>query len=422
MISANNADKTMIAEQGAGVGAGVGEMEASRLREHRGFTWLFVGATLARLSTEMHSVAVVLFVLAVTHSPQIAGLTIAAATLPTVVTGPLAGVWLDRSRHRRAVFLASPLLLTVAMGGFLVAGHDAPALVWIALGFLAGLPSPVRTGGFSGLIPTVVPEPILPRAYGFEAISYNVAGIAGPAIAGAVAGAAGASWAIVATGAVAIVSAAVIAQVPIGPVPTQDRHVFAALRAGLGLLWRVRPLRSVTVATTVGQLWFGLLVLAFPLLAHDLGYARAEGGLLFSVFAIGALVGSVLYARVAERVPEEPAMLIGFVLFALALGGIAVAPSLPVALTAAAVAGLFDGPLLAATLNLRQRFAPVWLRTQVFTTAASLKIGAFAVGSALAGPTASWVGARGMLAVVAGGQIVAVLAALAVRPLGQSSS
>jgi len=39
-----------------------------------------------------------------------------------------------------------------------------------------------RYGGFSGLIPTVVPEPVLPRAYGYEAVSYNISGIAGPAL------------------------------------------------------------------------------------------------------------------------------------------------------------------------------------------------------------------------------------------------
>ena len=378
---------------------------------------LFVGATLSRLSTEMNSVAVVLFVLAETHSPQIAGLTVAASTLPTVVTGPLVGAWLDRSRHRRAAFLASPLLLAVAMCGFLVVGDRLPAGVLVLMGFIAGLPSPVRTGGFSGLIPTVVPEPILPRAYGFEAVSYNVAGIAGPALAGAVAGALGASWAIVATAVVALVAVVVVAQVPIVPATGQQRQFLPALRAGLALLWRVRPLRSVTVATTVSQLSFGLIVVAFPLLAHDLGHARAAGGLLFSVFAVGALVGSVSYARVAARVAEEPAAMIGFVIFAATLGAIAAAPTLQIALIASFAAGLVDGPLLAATLNLRQRHAPGWLRTQVFTTAASLKIGAFAVGSALAGPMAGWVGARGMLWTIAAGQLLAVVAAMLTRPL-----
>jgi len=80
-----------------------------------------------------------------------------------------------------------------------------------------------------------------------------------------------------------------------------------------------------------------------------------------------------------------------------------------------AVAGLIDGPVLAATLNLRQQLSPEHLRTQVFTTAASLKIGAFAIGSAVAGPASGAVGSRGMLYLVAGGQLVSLLAGLAVR-------
>jgi MFS family permease len=383
----------------------------------RNFAVLFAGATLARLATEMQSVAVVLFVLAETRSAQVAGLTIAAATFPTVVTGPLVGAWLDRTRHRRAIFVSSPLLLAVAMVAFLVVGRRAPAAAFVALGLLAGLPAPVRTGGFSGLIPTVVPEPALPRAYGFEAASYNVAGIAGPAIAGAVAGLAGASWAIIATAAVALVGVVVIAQLPIEPpIAGASSEFMPSLRAGLAVLWRVPPLRWVTVATTLGQLPFGLVVVAFPLLAHDLGHSRATGGLIFSVFAVGALAGSLVLTRLRGPRRDEPVALIAFVLLAAALGGMALAPDLPIALVAAALGGLVDGPLLAATLSLRQQWSPGELRTQVFTTAASLKIGAFAVGSACAGFTAATVGARGMLGIVAAGQLAAVVAAFLARP------
>lgn len=387
-----------------------------RLREQRGFTALFAGATLSRLATEMNSVAVVLFVLSVTHSARLAGLTVAAATFPTIVTGPLVGAWLDRSRHRRAAFLASPVVLAVTMVGFLLAAHHVPGWVFIALAFIAGLPSPVRTGGFSGLIPTVVPEPVLPRAYGLEAASYNIAGIAGPAAAGVVAGTAGSGWAIAATAVVALVSVAVIAEVPIEPgVPVAGHRMATALREGLGLLWRVREFRAVTVATTLSMGFFGLVVIAFPLLAHDLGHKRAAGGLLFSVLAVGALVGSVAWTRLAGRVPEEPAAFATLGVFGLALAAVALAPDLTTALVVTFLAGVFEGPALAATLNIRQRFSPPHLRTQVFTTAASMKIGAFSIGSALAGAAASGLGARGMLAVAGLGQVLSVLVGLAVR-------
>src|SRR3954447_5222519 len=389
-----------------------------RVQRHRGFVLLWAGATCSRFATEMHSVAVVLFVLAQTGSAHLAGLTVAAATFPTVVTGPVVGAWLDRTPHRRTAFLSSPIVLVVAMAGFLAAGDTAPGRLFVALGFVAGLPSPVRTGGFSGLIPTVVPEAVLPRAYGLEAASYNIAGIAGPATAGAVAGAFSAGWAIAGTMVVAVAAVAVIAQVPIEPgVPTAGRPLKRMLTDGLALLWRDRSLRAVSVATTISQGAFGLVVVAYPLLADELHHKRAVGGLLFSVFAVGALVGSLVYSKLASRLRNEPVIYVMLVLFGLCLAAVGAAPSLRLALVASAVAGVVDGPLLAATLNLRQRVAPEHLRTQVFTTAASLKIGAFAIGSAFAGFAADSLGVRGMLVLAGAGQVVSAAAGLTTRKL-----
>jgi MFS family permease len=216
----------------------------------------------------------------------------------------------------------------------------------------------------------------------------------------------------------ALVAVAVIAQVPITPGdPSSARTVRSMLNDGLGLLWRVRPLRAVSVATTISQGAFGLVVVAYPLLAQTLHHKRAVGGLLFSVFAVGALTGSVLYARVATKVSDELVVYAGLGAFGVLLAGVGLAPSLPLALLISLVAGVADGPLLAATLNLRQRVSPDHLRTQVFTTAASLKIGAFAIGSAVAGFAADSLGSRGMLVAAGAGQLVAAATGLATRKL-----
>lgn len=73
----------------------------------------------------------------------------------------------------------------------------------------------------------------------------------------------------------------------------------------------------------------------------------------------------------------------------LAIGGLltmaALAPTFPVAMGCVAAAGFFDGPQLTATLAVRGIHAPAQLRTAVFTTTASMKISAGAVGAALAG-------------------------------------
>jgi MFS family permease len=71
-----------------------------------------------------------------------------------------------------------------------------------------------------------------------------------------------------------------------------------------------------------------------------------------------------------------------------ALAALAFAPAAALIIALVAVTGLADGPQLAAVFAVRQREAPARLRGQIFTTAASLKISAGALGAALAGALA----------------------------------
>ena len=57
-------------------------------------------------------------------------------------------------------------------------------------------------------------------------------------------------------------------------------------------------------------------------------------------------------------------------------------------LAAVALGGAGEGPQLTALFAVRHRESPEHMRGQIFTTAASLKIGGLAVGTALAGPLA----------------------------------
>ena len=48
------------------------------------------------------------------------------------------------------------------------------------LGLIAGVTYPLSFGGFTSLIPLVVPRPLLAQANALEATSFNTALIAGP--------------------------------------------------------------------------------------------------------------------------------------------------------------------------------------------------------------------------------------------------
>jgi MFS family permease len=103
----------------------------------------------------------------------------------------------------------------------------------------------------------------------------------------------------------------------------------------------------------------------------------------------------------------------GTALTGCAVAALALAGSFPVALAVMTLAGLAAGPAFASLFTVRQEWSPPELRGQIFTTAASAKIAAFAVGSALAGPVAGAIGVDATIAVTGAGQLLSVLAGLA---------
>src|SRR6266542_509876 len=102
-----------------------------------GYGGFFLAATLGRVADEMLAIAVVLLVLDRTSSPALAGATVAAASLPSVLT--------------------NPVLLAAALLGMLLAAGRAPAWVVSALAVVGGIGAPMLTGGITSMIPLLVP-------------------------------------------------------------------------------------------------------------------------------------------------------------------------------------------------------------------------------------------------------------------------
>jgi hypothetical protein len=89
---------------------------------------------------------------------------------------------------------------------------------------------------------------------------------------------------------------------------------------------------------------------------------------------------------------------------------------------AVAVVGAGEGPQLTALFAVRHRESPEHMRGQIFTTAASLKIGGMAAGAALAGTLAGR-SLTGCLLVAAGIELCAAAAYLLIgRPARRSAT
>ncbi|MGW5683131.1 MFS transporter [Nonomuraea sp. NPDC003754] len=414
----------------------------------------------ARTGDEMSGPALLLLGLAATGSPSLASWLLAGLTVAAAGGGPVLGAALDRTR--RPGRLLAALLAGYAAGLVIILAlvGRAPDPVVIGVAVLAGLLGPALSGGWTAQLPLLVPPDRLPRANALDSIAYNLAGLAGPALAGLVAAAGGAWSAVVASAALIAAAlpaawflparpaaavptptaspppkAGIASAVPTptaspppeagtapGPAPAPaalapapapapaatdpaEPHPSQAvshsspaagepqpgmrreLIDGFAALARNGSLRRATLASMISYAGLAMLVVSAPLLGTNLLGDPGYGALLLSVLAAAALVANAVLARFPATRPDivvpVSALVIGAGLALAAFAG-----TFAWAVLAVALVGVGEGPQLTALFAVRHREAPSRLRTQVFTTGASLKITSFALGSAAAGPLA----------------------------------
>ncbi|REE97407.1 MFS transporter [Thermomonospora umbrina] len=397
-------------------------------------------ATLLRVSAEGLGTGLVLVVQARTGHAASAGFIQTAVMLPYVLSGPITGHALDRIRHPRSFTLAlAGCYVLAAAVLLLLAGRVSLALV-LPIAVVVGCTEPIVVA-LTGLLPRYVPAEHLTRAYGLEAATYNVAAIAGPGLAAVLAAGAGAGYA----GAAVVGSAALglallpFLRIPASAVPGRGtssattpeatgrpgrrspgprRSVGAAfgkglqvVTGGLVVLAGDRVLRAVTAATTMAFLGMGGIAVTAVLFAEHIGGRAGGGGQLIAAFAAGSLIGSLAAARWLSARRAEWVLVGGMVAFGTALAAIGLAPGLPWAIVLFVLAGVCDGPVFAATLTVRQRQSPPDRLGQVNTTGGSLKIGAAALGAALAAALAGPVGPVGPVGLLLGMAALQILGA-----------
>jgi MFS family permease len=402
-------------------------------------------ATMLRVSAEGVATALVLTVQARTGHAATAGYLQTAMTLPYVLSGPIIGNALDRVRRPRSVAVALAACYAVATALLLVMAGSSPLVLALCVAAVIGCTEPIVVA-LTSLLPRFVPAGRLSRAYGLEASSYNLAGIAGPGLAAALAALAGGQYAGTAVVAVGVLGLLTLPLLPFpGPAeqpadqgtPAEAVGVAGAdagstaemassaearprgaaawtsvITGGLVVLAEGRVLRALTVATTLAWTGFGGVAVTAVLLAEHIGAAPSAGGRLLVALAVGSLIGSLASSRWLTPKHAEPVMIAGLVAFGASLAALAVAPSLPWATAAFVAAGIAEGPVFAATLMLRQRESPPDRLGQVNTTAGSLKIGASAVGAALTAAAADAIGPIGLVLAIAAFQFVGAAAGL----------
>ena len=298
-----------------------------------------IASLVARMPNAMSGVALVLFLHEETGSFASAGLVTGAMVLGMGGTGPLLARLIDR-RGARVVLLSGGLLAAAALVAIFALGRaGAGPGVLAALAVVAGGAMPpigsVARRRWGGL----VPAERLPTAYAVEAILLEIIFIAGPALAGLLAGVFDAGDALLVAAAIGAVGSVWISTLVGGiggpgdaDADGPERHWAGALRF---------PLVRLLLAT--GLLMgasIGAMEIAMPAFGADHGNA-ALGGPYGAAMGIGSLLCGAIYGARSAFFGSPGRALITLTI----LQGLTVLPMLAIDGTAA----MFPAALLAGS-------------------------------------------------------------------------
>jgi predicted MFS family arabinose efflux permease len=215
-------------------------------------------------------------------------------------------------------------------------------------------------------------------------VAFSLTFVLGPALAGGLVAAAGAPAAIFIDAASFLICGAMLVDLRAPDEPSE-----ASVQARLLAAWRhirgMPMLRALLLAEAAALVFFesaAPIEVAYAkvtLHAGDRGY-----GVLVAAWGLGAVIGSVVFARSARR-PLGAMLTAGILAIGLAYLGFSAAPSLGVACAAAVVGGVGNGVEWASVISIVQRLTPQRLHGQLMGAVESLGAICPAVGLSLGG-------------------------------------
>ncbi|MEU4097333.1 MFS transporter [Streptomyces sp. NPDC026673] len=374
------------------------DLRPAVLRE-RDFRRFFIGYATSLFGSSMASVALAFAVLETGGGGTELGFVLAARILPLVLVLLAGGVLSDRWGSRQVMLAADVTrCLTQAGLALVLLGGDPHMGTLIALVVVWGAAEALFTPALDALVPRIVRADALSDGNALLGVARSAASIAGPAVAGLLTAAAGAS-AVLAVDAVSYgVSVMALLLLPraVRPSGTQSSFV-TELREG----WTEFRSRTWLWVTSVHVCLFNLFVWApflvlGPLVAERRLGGATSWGLVMALYGAGAVAGGT--AMLGRR-PRRP-LLVGTAAtlgWAMPSAALATGRPLPWICAAALVAGVGSSVCgtLYATVTQSQVPPGSLARVSAYGTFGAFALGP--VGLAAAGPLSVLFGAAGVL-------------------------
>jgi MFS family permease len=374
------------------------------LWRHHDFLRLWGAQTVSLMGTQVTVLALpAVAILSLRATPLEVGVLAALPWVAFLVLSLPAGVFVDRLPRRRLMVFAD-LLRALALAAIPLSfwlGQPALAVLYVA-GALVGIGNVFFELASTSYLPFLLESEALIEGNSKLAITEGAASIGGPALGGALIGAFGGPFAIIADMLSYVASGALLSRIATressaaGRARPTVRQVSREIREGIVYLWRtptVLTLATVSALQNLGDSMAAAMLLV--LLYRTLHLAPSLVGLALTLGSAGFVIGAVIAARVTRWLGVGRLLLVSsicgataFLLLPLAAWG---APLFWVIGTRV-LYGLHIPTYNINVVSLRQAIIPDQIQGRLNAATRTIAFGALSIGPLLGGALGAWWG------------------------------
>jgi MFS family permease len=377
---------------------------------YRNFRLFFTGQLISQVGNWLTLIAQTLLVLELTDSGIALGVLTAAQFGPVLLLGAWAGLIADRSDKRRLLLIvqAAAMLQSFLLAALAFSGEPPVGAIY-AVAVLGGVCMAFDNPARRSFVVEMVPEGQINNAVSLNSALMTSSRVVGPALAGLLVTTVGYGWAFLGDGLSYLAVLAglwMMRPAELRPAPVTLRAK-GQVRAGLRYVRRQRELLVPLVMMGVIGTFSYNFQTVFPLFViRDLDGSDATFTALLSVVSLGSLAGALLTARRREIGVRRVAH--AAIAFGVAMGAMALAPNVGVAVAIGVVLGVSSITFMVASTAIVQIRAAPEMRGRVLALQAMLFLGSTPIGGPIVGWVCEELGARygvalGAVAAIAAG-------------------
>ncbi len=358
--------------------------------QFKSFRLFWLGFTFSVLGDAMTRTALTWFVYETTKSAKALGLLTLFYTGPVIVGGILAGWLLDRF-DRRYVILVDNLIRGVVVTLIPLLYAWGQLAIWhvYAVAAIYGTLMMIPLAGSPALVPDLVPERYLDTANALETLSFTLANVIGPPMAGLLITWVGAPNVVIVDALTYFAFALAVIYVKL---PKKEAILSSVantkyrLKDGVQLLMHNKILLSTTLMFMTYNLGEGLVQVWLPIYADQVLGGRAElYGILLGSIASGEVISSILAGSLAFSLTLGALICLSQFLAGVSLSLLLLSHDVWWTILSLTLLGLFQAPLTIWAQTLRMQIIPEKLRGRTFALLRTLMQSANPVGGIIAG-------------------------------------